>query len=289
MLGEKQPPTLWNSPTGQKFRSFSAELFHKVSNDNIPRLASSFSFYAILSIAPFLVFAVSIAAYVASRGEVTNRLEHEVLSWGGPQMRDYVAGIIESSKRTATGVFWTILSLLVTFYSASNLFIQLDAAVSTIWNIKGPASFLKSFIAARLLAFLSVLIYGTLLLALLTLDGVMGWVTQHGGTFAGWPIYSFLVTVISLTAAISIALRALPRGKLKIWDTVPGAIFTAVVFALVKYVLSTYFAHNAGVYSAAGGVVVLLLFLYYSSMLYMVAVEITYVYAHRYGSLRHTG
>jgi|GEM_PF-1866302 len=286
MPGEKQNSGILRSHLFLELKSFTLEVVDKLGKDNIPRLASSFSFYAILSIAPFLVFAVSIAGYLASRGQATHRLEREAMDWGGPQMRDYVTAVIESTKSTGTGVLWTILSLAVTFFSASNLFMQLQDAIGTIWGVVADGSFVRRLISARIVAFLSVLVYGSMLIALLTLDSVLSWIARHGGGFTQWPGYSFLITFVLLTVGFIASMRAFPRGHLKIWDTVPGALFCAIVLGIGKYGLSAYFSRTTSVYPAAGGVVILLLFLYYSSMLYLVGVEITYVFSHRYGSLK---
>jgi membrane protein len=78
-----------------------------------------------------------------------------------------------------------------------------------------------------------------------------------------------------------VSLQAIPRQQIKYRDVLPGAFVTALGFAVSKFLLAFYFQRFSGVYTAAGGVVILLLWMYYSTILYYIGVEITYIYCHR--------
>jgi membrane protein len=267
-------PTVWDST-----KQFALAIVGKAGEDNLPRLASSFSFFALLSFAPFLVFAVTIAAFFLGRQEVSTHVLDQAKEVGGPQVRDYLQAIIESSRKPTSSLIATALSLVVTFFSASNLFLQLDDAVNWIWRNKSPHSYVKNLIVTRIVAFFSVLLFGALLLGWLVLDTALGLLRT-----LQW--VSFLATIVFFTFGFSLTFMALPRKQLHWRDTFPGAFVTALGFAISKFLLAYYFDRLSGVYTAAGGVVVLLLWMYYSSMIYFVGVEVTYVYCHLYGSRR---
>ncbi len=261
-----------------------ASLFAKVGRDNISRLASSFSFFALLSLTPMVVFAVGLAALIWGQSSAADQLKQKALDFGGAQVQSYVAGIIQSSQHGAAATTATVLGLLVTFYSASNLFLQLDDAVNTIWGIKTEGPFVHNFIKTRIVAFLLVLLFGALLLAWLGFDWFMTWINHETGTFTGWGSVSFLASLVFLSVVFSITFHALPRGRLKWRDVWLGGLVTGTGITVGKSLLTQYLARMSGVYGAAGGAVIMLLWLYYSSMIYFFGIEVTYLYAHRFGS-----
>jgi membrane protein len=254
------------------------------SEDRVPRLAAAFSFYAILSLSPLLVFAVTIAGVVMSGGE--NRLLYEASGFIGPEGKAFLRTLIENSHKGGAGIIATISSLVVTFFSASNLFIQLDDAMNAIWDIKSTGSFIRSLIMTRVLAFLGVLFFGTLVVGWLMLDWWLRWLAHHSVVGFGWQFVSFVTTTLLLAIGFGVAFKALPANKLTWKDVLPAALLTAVGFDLSKTILNSYFSY-AGVstaYGLAGSLVVILLWIYYTSQIYFFGAEFAYTWAHQYGS-----
>jgi membrane protein len=71
------------------------------------------------------------------------------------------------------------------------------------------------------------------------------------------------------------------------WEDVwVGAVFTALLFSIGKYLIGLYLGHSSvtSVYGAAGSVVVILLWVYYSSQILFFGAEFTQVWAKRYGA-----
>ena len=64
-----------------------------------------------------------------------------------------------------------------------------------------------------------------------------------------------------------------------------GAVFTAVLFAIGKYLIGAYLGHVAIAtsYGAVGSLVVFLLWAYYSSQILFLGAEFTQVYAEMSG------
>ena len=97
-----------------------------------------------------------------------------------------------------------------------------------------------------------------------------------------------LIASTAFIAAILVGLfRILPRTNVAWRDVTVGALFTSIVFTLLKKLLAYYLAH-LGSYAAYGVVGALLGFLtwiYLTSMLLYFGVELTRVYAERFGSL----
>ncbi|AIE87098.1 YihY/virulence factor BrkB family protein [Fimbriimonas ginsengisoli] len=258
-------------------------------SDNVPRLAAAFSFYAILSLAPLLVLAVVAAGYFyGHRVDAQRTLLEHASSAVGRQGAELLRQMIQGANKPGVGAIATIVSLIVTFFSASNLFIQLSDSVNTIWKVAVTGSMVRNLIASRVIAFLSVLVFGAVVLLWLGVDSWLGWLEKHTSGFQGWQVVSLGMTVIILSGLFAVSLKSLPRGRLQWRDVWPGAVITAVGLGISKLLLSLYFStfNVSAAYGSAGALVVILLWIYYTSQIYFFGVELTCVYAHEYGSLR---
>jgi len=261
----------------------------KWSDDNVSRLSAAFSFYAVLSLSPLLVFAVTIGGLFLASAQ--RDLLYEAQGFVGLKGAEFLGTLIRTTNSASAGIIATVTSLLVAFFGASNLFLQLDMTMNTIWKIHAHESFVHTLIKTRVLAFLGVLLFGTLVVAWLMLDWWLRWLSHHSVGGISWPFVSFVVSSVVLTIAFGLSFKSLPANKLQ-WDDVwPAALITTVGFDLSKSILNLYFQY-AGVsaaYGVAGALVLILLWIYYTSQIYFFGAEFAHVWAHQYGSLASTG
>jgi membrane protein len=267
-------------------KDLATKTFANFSEDNVPRLAAAFSFYAVLSLAPLLVLAVVIASAVLGEGGARESVLSQAQGLLGKEGRSLVEGFLESSSGKGTGIIATISSLVVTFFSASNLFLQLMDAVNAMWGIKQTGPMFKNLILSRIGAFLAVLVFGAIVLGWVALDSWLHWIERHTTGFTGWPVVSAVVSVLFLTGVFAVSFKKLPAGHLAWHDVWLPAFITAVLVAIAKAVLGFYFARagGAGAPGVAGALVVVLLWIYYTSQIFFFGFELTYTYAHNYGS-----
>jgi membrane protein len=261
--------------------------FTNWSTDNVPRLAAAFSFYAVLSLAPVLVLAVVAAGYIYGEGTARQELLTQARAAVGPQGASLVSELLDNANKPGASAIATVLSLLVTFFSASNLFIALQETVNVIWGVQQKGPLLKGLILTRVTAFLSVTVFGLIVLGWLTLDSWLGWLERHTQGFQGWQVVSLAASLLFLTGVFGVALKQLPPNRLQWRDVWPGAFVTALGFGISKLLLALYFsyANVSAAYGSAGALVVILLWIYYSSQIFFFGVELTYTYAHTRGSL----
>jgi len=98
-------------------------------------------------------------------------------------------------------------------------------------------------------------------------------------------ILDFTVSIGIVTLLFALIFRYLPDTKIR-WKTVwIGALITAILFVLGKFLLGLYFgeADPGSTYGAAGTVVLILLWVSYSCLILFFGAEFTWVYANRYG------
>lgn len=267
-----------------------AKTFANWSQDNVPRLAAAFSFYAVLSIAPVLVLAVTAASLILTNVDVQHQLLEQVRQFAGgsDSVVQLLKDLIKNTQKEGAGTIAAIISFVVTFFSASNLFLQLQDTVNSIWGIRQSGSMIRQWIVTRILAFLAVAVFGALMIAWLGLDSWLSWVARHTPGFNVGPLLSLLGAAVFFTLALAIAYKGMPKGKVAWRDVWPGAVTAAVGLALSKLAFSAYFAYAnvAAAYGAAGSLIVLLLWIYYSSQIFFFGLEVTYTYAKEFGSLK---
>jgi membrane protein len=106
-----------------------------------------------------------------------------------------------------------------------------------------------------------------------------------GGHYLGLTLfYVFDLGIISVLFAT--LFYYLPDAKIAWRDVMTGAILTAVLFVVGKFLLGLYLGSGAAgsAYGAASSLVTLLLWIFYSAQIFLFGAEFIKVYAETYGS-----
>ena len=88
------------------------------------------------------------------------------------------------------------------------------------------------------------------------------------------------------TVLFALMYKILPRVSIGWRDVWIGALVTALLFSVGKFLVGLYIGKSsvASSFGAAGSLAVLLVWVYYSAQIFLLGAEFTWVYAHRYGS-----
>jgi membrane protein len=262
--------------------------------DYAPSMGAALSYYAVFSVTPLLLILISIAGLVygpdAARGELFNRLH--------AMMGDAAAGALQSLLASASqpgkGVVAAIIGVAVLLAGASSVFAELQSALDRIWRVPNPGQGgLRGLLHARLKSFGLILGAGVLLLlSLLSSAALEILATWWGDWFGGWKIIASVtnaaLSFVLISLLFSMIYKLLPRVRIAWSDVRIGAIFTALLFSIGKHLIALYLG-TAGVtspFGAAGSLVALLVWVYYSAQIFLLGAEFTWVYAHRFGSMR---
>ena len=92
---------------------------------------------------------------------------------------------------------------------------------------------------------------------------------------------SFAVSFLLLFALFAVIFKYFPDVEVAWSDIKVGAIVTAALFEIGRFLLAMYLGRTAtaSMYGAAGSLALILLFVYYSSMLVLLGAEFTQVWA----------
>lgn len=270
------------------------ETFESWSEDKASRLAAALAYYTVFSLPPLLILVIAIAGSFlgeeAARGQVVSQLQGLIGTEGAKAIEAVITGAANSG--TASGVSASIISIFILLFGATAVVIQLQDALNTIWEVTPkPGNFFKTFIFQRLLSFGMILGIIFMLLVSLTMSAALGALNNYiGGLVPGlefiWSTVDFMISLVVISVLFALMFKYLPDVKIAWNDVIIGAVLTAFLFNVGKYLIGLYLAKSAfnSTYGAAGSLVVLLAWIYYSAQILFLGAEFTQVYARRHGS-----
>ncbi|HEX3556337.1 MAG TPA: YihY/virulence factor BrkB family protein [Thermoanaerobaculia bacterium] len=266
--------------------------FKEWQDDDSLQLGAALSYYAIFSLAPMLLIVIAVAGLIYGRDAVQGQLVGELGGLVGPQGGQAIQSMIASAGKHGSGVLATVVGVVTILFGATGVFVQLQDSLNKIWDVEAkPGLGLRSFIMTRVVSFGMILGIGFLLLISLVVSAAVSavgaWAT---GLLPGAKILievlTFLVSFGVVTLLFAMLFKFLPDVKLVWRDVWIGAVATALLFTVGKFLIGLYLGRASVIssYGAAGSVVVLLLWIYYSSQILFFGAEFTKVYASRHGS-----
>jgi membrane protein len=262
--------------------------------DHASSMGGALAYYTLFSIAPVLIIVIAVAGFFlgseAARGEIVIQLQGML----GDDGAAAVQGLLESASEPEEGIFATVVSVALLLLGATTVFAELQSDLDRIWRAEAkPLSGLWSFLRARLLSFGMILVLAFLLLVSLVLSAALSALGKWwGGWLEGWAVWleviNFIASFAITTGLFALIYKFLPRAEIVWRDVWIGAAVTALLFAIGKFLIGLYIGRSgiASGFGAAGSFVVLLVWVYYSTQIFLLGAEFTWVYAHEYGSRR---
>ena len=261
-------------------------------DDKASRLAAALAFYALLSMAPLLVVAVSVAGMVfgaeAARGQIAAQIQGVV----GAEAGEAIQAMLAHAGGTGKGVLGTIIGGVVLLFGASGVFGELQDSLNTIWEVKArPGRGVLGVIKDRLFSFGMVLAVAFVLLVSLVVSAglsALGGVLENSlpGGSAVWQVLNFIIGLAVVTGLFAAIYKVVPDVTISYRDVLVGAFTTALLFTVGKALIGLYLG-KAGVgspFGAAGSLVVVVVWVYYSASVFFLGAEFTQAWAARYGS-----
>lgn len=255
-------------------------------------MGAALAFYASFSLAPMFVIVIAIAGMAfgedAARGEVVEQLRDLI----GPSGATAVQGLIEGARHIGQGFVASLIAFAALLLAATKAFAELKDSLDVIWGSERLASStVFNLVRGRLLSFGLILTLGFLLLVSLLISAALTALQKYWGAWfsdIAWiteginSLLSFLV----VTTLFAVIYKWLPEASIAWRDVGIGALVTASLFTLGKFLIGLYLGNSATAssFGAAGSLVVILLWVYYSSQIFFFGAEFTRVYAERRGS-----
>ncbi len=271
------------------------DAFSAWQEDYAPSMGAALSYYTVFSMAPLLLIVISIAGLLfggdAARGQIFGELRGTL----GDDAAKAVESFLASVNKPAGGLAATLIGLTLMLVGATTVFGELQDAMDRIWRaprLQRSAGVWK-LLRTRLLSFGMILGIAFLLMVSLVFGAVVSALDKWwGSAFAGWELVAQAINLtlgfLLTTAVFALIYKLMPHVRLRWRDVILGAVVTALLFTVGKYLIGVYIGRSgiASGFGAAGSLVVILVWVYYSAQIFLLGAEFTWVYALRFGSLR---
>ncbi len=258
------------------------------SADDVPRLGASLAYYTLFSLAPILLIAITIAGWVfgaeAVRGQMTGELNDLIGQDGAEAVQALLQGAALQNGSTLALIIGGVVFLL----ASTGAFLELQHALNKIFQVKTkPDANVATLIKRRAQSFGLVITLGFLLMVSLAVSAALSALSQWMHADSEALVWRAVDTILSLgviTLLFAVIYRFLPDVHLEWREVWTGALVTAVLFSVGKFLIGLYLGRTsmASSYGAIGSILVLLVWVYYSSQIILLGAEITRVYAARY-------
>jgi membrane protein len=273
------PKLVWAS-LKQSFSGFSD---HKVT-----KLSASLAYYTIFSLGPLLIMIIFIAGKILGEEAAQGSVYEQIKGFIGADAAAQIQTIIKNAALTGKSGLPAIIGVVTLIIGATTVFGEIQDSINSIWGVKAkPKAGIMKLIMTRVLSFGMIASLGFLLLVSLAVTAVVEAIGNRlqqvfpDVTVVVLYIVNLVITLGVITALFAIIFKVLPDVKIK-WKAIwPGAIATAILFMIGKFLISLYISKSniGSTYGTAGSLVILIVWIYYSSMILYFGAEFTKAYA----------
>jgi membrane protein len=266
------------------------ETARALTSSKLPRFGAALAYYTLFSIAPLFLIVLAVVGFCFGQDTAQHELFDQLSNLIGHRGTEAIKTLVMAANKPETGLMATTVALVMLFIGASSVFVELQDALNTIWNVKKRRQSFKNFIRTRLLSFAMILGIGFLLMVSLVLSAVLAIVNKYmNGIIPGnaivWAVTDYFVSLAIITILFALIFKVLPDAKIAWRDVWIGAFITALLFNSGKFLLGFYLGKSglASVYGATGSLVIFLLWIYYSAQILLFGAKYTQLYADKCG------
>jgi membrane protein len=288
----------------KKIKSFFIVLYHLFVaagkgfvEDRVMKLSAALAYYTIFSLTPLIIIIISaVSIFLGDNMDPNTKLFGEISEMIGVDAANQLKGFVDNanlSGKTSLGLIIGIITLLV---GSSAIFIEIQDSINLIWKVKAvPKKGWLKLITNRLLSFSLIASLGFLLLVSLVINSVVVGIGSKLEFYASrvgveevsgffMLILTNALTLAVVTVIFAVIFKVLPDVNLKWKPALIGALFTALMFSLGKYVIGIYIekGNPGSAFGAASSIIVILVWIYYTSVILYFGAEFTQAYAEKY-------
>lgn len=263
--------------------------------DGAASMGAAIAYYTIFSIAPLLIITMAIAGFFFGAEAAQGQIYAQARSLLGEEGATALQGLVQSASKPTEGVFATIVSLVFMVLGASGVFAELQGAMDRIWQapVSEKQSGLWYLLRRRIFTFGMLLAVAFLLLVSLAVSAFIStiqslWGPQNSGLEIVWQAINFIVSFVIVSGLFALIFKLLPWVKVAWRDVAVGAVMTALLFNIGKFLIGLYIGKTGAVsgFGAAGSVIAMVLWVYYSTQIFLFGAEFTWLFAKNFGSMK---
>ncbi len=289
-----------------KIKNFGVHVYHLFLaagkgfiEDRVMKLSAALAYYTIFSLTPLIIIIISAASlFLGDNMDPNTKLFGEISKMIGLDAANQLRGFVNNANLSGKSTFGLIIGIGTLIIGSTAIFIEIQDSINLIWKVKAvPKKGWKKLITNRLLSFSLIASLGFLLLVSLVINSVVVGVGNKLEIYASkvgisqvsellMLIITNALTLAVVTTIFAIIFKVLPDVNLNWKPALIGALFTAVLFSLGKYVIGIYIEKGepGSAFGAASSIIVILLWVYYTSIILYFGAEFTQAYAEKFGT-----
>jgi membrane protein len=248
-------------------------------------LSAATAYYAAFSLFPLCVVLVAGLGFAerfstlaqSAQRELLDRVSENVSPWLAGQLDGILAAV--QARATLGGP----LGLLALLLAAIGIFMQLENILARIWGspeptVKGWLAAIRAALWDRLLAFLTLLVIGILLIAVFLTDvvlaGIRPYLVELPAGRLTWRSVQSLVAIGCDTVLLGAIYHTLPKVQVSWRAALGGGLLAAVVWAIGRYLLlCLVVGEQYSAYGVLGALMGVMLWFYYASAVVFLGAE----------------
>lgn len=262
--------------------------------DRIPKLSAALAYYTIFSLSPLIIIIIASASLIYSQDAIENKLFSQINELVGREAAVQIQGFVANASLSGKSSLALVIGIIVLIIGATAVFTEIQDSINQIWKVKAiPKKGWKKLIMNRLLSFSLIVSLGFLLLVSLVINSL---VLSLGNKISQMiPEISqstqFVILIINnvltfavVTGIFMVIFKVLPDVILKWKSAFVGAVFTAILFGLGKYIIGLYLqkANPGLIFGSASSLIIILVWIYYTSIILYFGAEFTQAYAEKH-------
>jgi membrane protein len=264
------------------------ESFGGFSDHKVTKLSASLAYYTTFSLGPLMIVIIFIAGRFFGEEAVQGQIYNQMKSFVGSNAAEQIQTIIKNAAISNKSGMAAIIGIITLLIGATTVFGEIQDSINSIWGVKAkPKAGIMKLVMTRLLSFGMIASLGFLLLVSLAVTAMVEAIGNRLKEI--FPdvavvllyIINLVITLGVITALFAIIFKVLPDIRIK-WKAIwPGAIATAILFMIGKFLISLYIAKSniGSTYGTAGSMVILIVWVYYSAIILYFGAEFTKAYA----------
>jgi membrane protein len=263
--------------------------------DFAPSMGAGIAYYTAFSLAPLLIIVIAVAGVFFGEDAASGYVYAQLADLIGQDGAEAVRGMVAQAGETEEGVVAPLVSIALLAIGATTVFAELQSDLDRIW--KAPAAKrrqgLWGLLRRRVLSLGLVVSTGFLMLVSLIFSAALAALSRW---WSGWlenlqwlmHALDFVVSIGVVSLMFALMYKILPQVKIAWRDVWVGAIATALLFTVGKFLVGFYIGRSriASGFGAASSLAVIMVWVYYSAQIFLLGAEFTWVYTHRHGSRR---
>jgi membrane protein len=268
------------------------ETVSKWSEHKDARLGAALAYYSVFSLGPLILITIAIAGLVFGAEAVQGQVLGTLKGLLGDTGTQAIEAMLKGADRPREGMVATVIGIGTLVFAAIGVVVQLKDALNTVWEVETtPGSGAWRFVRSYILSLAGVLALGFLLLTSMLLTAALAAAGKYVAAYlpeATLQVAGFAASFAVISLLFAMMFKWLPDTKVEWRDVWLGAVLTAALFEVGKFLIGLYIGKQGleSTYGAAASIIVVLIWVYYTAQLVLMGAEFTNVYARCYGSQR---